>query len=481
MGLIGANLTPQETRLHYQENASARTMALIIVCLGAFLVPVSLSASLVAIPAIAADLEATAVYVSWIPAAFILSNLMVLLPAGRASDIYGRKFIYQVGMVIFLLGSTVAGFSQTIEWLLFARVIQGFGAGMFFGTGMAIVGTVYQDGGRGSALGWVVASVYSGLSVGPFLGGWLTDFFGWQSVFFSMLPFIFASIVLAPFKLKGEWQVEEPQPLDWKGVGLLCLWLLSLFVGVSNLPETYAIVLLLVSLVLVLLFMYHSRQVKFPVINLRLVWQNHKLSRSLLAAILMYGASYGLQFLMGLYLQYNRGYSPMDAGQFLMIQAVIMALIAPIAGNFSDRYPPNKIAACGCLFVVLSYALMLSLDDDSHMAVIVIAMVLLGAGFGLFSTPNSNAAMQSVATEKLGIVSALVSMSRLLGQLLSTAFVTLMMSLYIGQTEIDPSNYAALLVVFKWTIGLSLMYALLAVYLSLSVRKSRPNVCRVET
>lgn len=464
-------MSPQETRLYYQNNASARIATLIIVCIGAFLVPLSLSASLVAIPVIAEDLAANAVYVSWIPAAFILSNMMVLLPAGRASDIYGRKLIYQTGTLIFLLGSIAAGLSQNIEWLLFSRIIQGFGAGMFFGTGMAIVGNVYQDGGRGAALGWVVASVYFGLSVGPLLGGWLTDTFGWQSVFFSMVPFIVASIFLTMFKLKGEWRIEDPQRLDWKGAFLLCLWILSLFIGVTNLPEFYAFILLLISGALAFLFMRHSKQVKFPIVNLKLVWQNHKLSRSLSAAILMYAASYGLIFLMGLYLQYNRGYSPTDAGKFLMIQALFMAFIAPAAGRLSDRYPANLIASFGCISVVLSFTLMLFLDNDSHVAIIVISLALLGTGFGLFSTPNSNAALQSITAEKLGIVSALVSLSRLLGQLLSTAFITLMMSLYIGTAEIVPSNYDDLLQVFKWTIGLSLVYALLATYTSMSVKK----------
>ena len=464
-------MSPQETRLYYQNNASARLTALIIVCIGAFLVPLSLSASLVAIPDIAKDLAANAVYVSWIPAAFILSNLMILLPAGRASDIYGRKFTYQTGTVIFLIGTITAGFSPNIELLLVSRVVQGFGAGMFFGTGMAIVSNVYQDGGRGAALGWVVACVYFGLSVGPLLGGWLTDTFGWQSVFLSMVPFILASIYLTMIKLKGEWRIEDPQKLDWKGALLLCLWLLTLFIGVTNLPEFYALGLLLASGVLAFLFMRHSNQVKFPIVNLRLVWQNSQLSRSLSSSILMYGASYGLQFLMGLYLQYNRGYSPTDAGKFLMIQALIMAILAPTAGRLSDRYPANLIAGFGCISVVISFALMLLLDNDSHIAIVVIALVFLGAGFGLFSTPNSNAALQSITAEKLGIVSALISISRLLGQLLSTAFITLMMSLYIGTAEIVPSNYNALLTVFKWTIGVSLVYAVLATYTSMKATK----------
>ncbi len=463
-------MNAKQTRFYYKNDTTARNSALIIVCIGAFLVPLSLSASLVAIPAIAKDLAANAVYVSWIPAAFILSNLVVMLPAGRASDIYGRKRIYQLGSGIFLVGSIMAGLSQNIEWLLFARVIQGFGAGMFFGTGMAIIGSVYQDGGRGAALGWVVACVYSGLSVGPLLGGWLTDNLGWQSVFFSMVPFILASIILTFIKLKGEWSSEDAQKLDWTGSFLLSCLFLTLFIGFTNLPAAYAFVLLLIAVLLGFLFTQHNKRVKFPVVNLKLVWQNHGLSRSLVSSIMMYAGSYGLQFLMGLYLQYNRGFSPTDAGKFLMIQAIIMAVLAPTAGRLSDRYAPNLIAAAGCFMALLSYAVMLFLDNESHVGIIIVSLVLSGAGFGLFSTPNSNAALQSISVEKLGIASALVSMSRLIGQLLATTFITLMMSLSIGNAEIVPSNYDALLQVFKWTVGVSLIYALLATYTSMSAR-----------
>lgn len=465
-------MSPKQTRHYYQNDATARISALIVVCIGNFLVPLSLSASLVAIPAIANDLAANAIYVSWIPAAFILSNLVVLLPAGRAADIYGRKRIYQLGCGIFLVGSIIAGLSQNIEWLLFSRVIQGFGAGMFFGTGTAIIGSVYQDGGRGAALGWAVACVYSGLSIGPLLGGWLTDNFGWQSVFLSMVPFILASMLLTFAKLKGEWLSENAQRLDWKGSFLLACWMSVLFVGVTNLPHVYALVLLLISVALGFLFIQHSKSVDFPIINLKLVWQNHGLSRSLIASIMMYGGTYGLQFLLGLFLQYNRGFSPTDTGKFLMIQAVFMAVLAPIAGRLSDRYAANMIAAGGCFVAAISIALMLFLDNDSHIAIIVISLALLGAGFGLFSTANSNATLQSISVEKLGIASSLVSMSRLLGQLLATAFITLMMSLYIGNTEIVPSNYDALLEVFKWTVGISLICALLAVISSMSVRRT---------
>ena len=468
-------MSPNQTRLYYQNDATARISALIIVCIGSFIVPLSLSASLVAIPAIANDLEANAVYVSWIPAAFILSNLIVLLPAGRSADIYGRKLVYQVGSVIFLVGSVIAGFSPNIEWLLFSRVIQGVGAGMFFGTGMAITGSVFQDGGRGAALGWVVACVYFGLSVGPLLGGWMTDRFGWESVFFSMVPFILASILLTLLKLKGEWKNENPQKLDWKGSIVLALALISSFIGLTNLPEIYAFALLIISGLLGAIYMRHSSREEFPVVNLNLVWQNQGLSRSLISSIMMYGGSYGLQFLMGLYLQYNRGFSPTDAGKFLMIQALIMAVLAPAAGRLSDRYPPNTIAAGGCLAVVISFLLMLFLDGDSHLGIVISALVLLGAGFGLFSTPNSNAALKSISEAKLGIASSLVSMSRLIGQLLSTAFVTLMMSLYIGNAKIVPSNYEALLLVFKWTVGVSLICALLATYTSLSVKRVKTS------
>lgn len=456
----------QQTAEYYRDSASARMSALLIVCIGSFLTPLSLSATMVAIPAIARDLQADAVFVSWIPSVFLLANLIALLPTGRLADTYGRKRMYLGGSLIFVVGSVLSGVATNIEMLLLFRVIQGIGAAMIFSTGMAIVSSVYKEVGRGAALGWVVGVVYLGLTAGPLIGGWLTEHYGWQSVFLFQAPLGLLGIVLGLIKMKGEWRSDRPQPLDLIGSALLAIWVMALFFGVTRLPDLEGWGLLLISILFMGIFVYHCDRAEHPLVRLRVVWENRVYSRSLLASMFMWGGNYGLVFLLGLYLQYTRGMTPTDAGKMLMYQAVVMAVLAPMTGKLSDRFSPKLLATLGCLIVAVTLSFMLFMDNSTSITVMALGMMALGLGFGLFSTPNSSAALGAVPEEKMGIASALLNLARLKGQLLGTASVTLLLALLIGKIEITPDHYEAVGTALRSIIFISLIFALLATYFS---------------
>ena len=457
-------MNDQDTHDYYFDSPAARLVVLIIVCIGSFLTPLSLSATLVAIPAIARDLHADAVYVSWIPATFLLSNLVTLLPAGRLADIYGRKRIYLLGTIVFLLGSVLAALSTTIHTLLFFRAVQGIGAAMFFSTGMAIITSVFQNKGRGAALGWVVAAVYTGLTCGPFLGGWLTDVYGWRSVFLFQAPLALAGIILILLKMKGEWRSADALKVDYIGAAFLSIWLIALFIGVSKLPDWKAFVALVISAIFFYLFLRHTRRSPNAIIKLKVVWENRVFSHAMLASLFMYGGQYGLIFILGLYLQYNKGMSPTEAGRMIMLQAVIMAILAPMSGRLSDNYKPWLLAAAGCISASIGIALLLFVNVTDSFILLGISLLFLGVGFGLFSTPNNSAALGAVSKERLGMASALLTMARLMGQMLGTAIVTLLMSLMIGATKITPDQYDSLLSVFLWTTVISLFFSVTGIY-----------------
>lgn len=462
----------QQTAEYYRDSPSARLTALLIVCIGSFLTPLSLSATMVAIPAIAADLKADAVYVSWIPSIFLLANLIALLPTGRLADAHGRKRMYLWGSLVFVIGTLLSGFAPNIETLLVFRVVQGVGAAMLFSTGMAIVSSVYKDVGRGAALGWVVGVVYLGLTCGPLLGGWLTDQFGWPSVFLFQVPLGLLGIVLGIAKMKGEWRSDDPQPLDVVGSLLMGAWVIALFTGLTLLPGLLGILLLLVALVLLWIFVRHTSQAPHPLVRFRIVWENKVYSRSLLASMFMWGGNYGLIFLLGLYLQYTGGMTPTEAGQMIMYQAIVMAVLAPLTGRISDRFSPRVLSAAGCLIVAMSLSAMLMLDSETPTAVLAVELMVLGLGFGLFSTPNSSRALGVVPEERMGIASALLNLARLKGQLLGTTSVTLLMGLLIGKVEITPMHYDAVGNALHYIILLSLLFALMAAYFSFTKNSS---------
>ncbi len=461
-------MNSEATRLYYEQNPAARMIVLLVVCISAFLTPLALSATLVAVPAIAIDLHTDAVYASWIPAVFLLSNMIALLPVGRLADIHGRKRMFMAGNLVFIVGCLLAGLAQSIEALLFYRVIQGVGAAMFFSTGIAIISSVFKGFGRGAALGWVVASVYTGLSVGPLLGGWLTDQISWHAVFFVQVPLALVGLLFGVAKMKGEWRTEQAPALDWPGTVLLALWLLPFFIGVGRLANGEGLVWLLLAAVFFGLFLRHTRRVPNPIIRLGVVWENRIFSRSLVASLLMYAANYGLVFLMGLYLQYNRGMMPTEAGQMLVLQAMMMALMAPVAGRLSDRYSARNLAALGCgLFALCLLVVTVALGADTSLYLLGGCLLLMGLGFALFSTPNNNVALGAVSEERLGIASALLTMGRLMGQMFGTAVVTLLMAWFIGNHALTVEHYPALLLVVRCATGLSMLFALTAAIYSL--------------
>ena len=456
----------QQTERYYQDNPAARYAVLVVVCISSFLTPVSLSGSFVAVPAISEDLHVSAVYASWIPAAFLLSNLLMMLPSGRLADQYGRKRIFLIGGLIFSIGSLIAGFAQNIEMLLFSRVIQGISSAMFFTTGMAIITSVFQQG-RGAALGWLVSSIYLGLTCGPLLGGWVTEHFGWQAVFWFPLPLVLIVLVVSAVTMKGEWRSAQAERLDLVGTLYMAIGIIGSFVGLSILPDWQGGLWLVIGLAFIVIFIRHCYTAPRPLVRLNLVLGNKPFSRALAASIMVYASNYGLIFLLSLYLQYNRGMPPTEAGQVLMVQAIVMTVLAPLAGRLSDRYRPRLLATLGCLSMVAGLTLLVvTVGPATPIWIILICLVAFGIGFGMFSTPNTNSVLGSVPPERLGMSSALLNLSRLLGQMLGTAVITLLMSLMIGQSKITPEHYMDLMEVVRWAVGLSLIFALAAAYFS---------------
>jgi len=461
---------------YYEQHTLARWLALASICIATFLVPLSMSAVNLALPAIAEALQADAVLLSWVPTSNLLGSMVLMLPAARVADIVGRKKVYLIGVLTFSATSLMVIWVETIEWLLVSRVLQGLASAMVFGTGMAIVTSVFSSKNRGTALGFTATSVYLGLTCGPMIGGWLTDELGWRAVFWAPVPFALLAVVLVMLNVKGDYKSESPQKLDWLGSALFALWISAFFIGLSGLPDLNYAGLLVLGAGLLYLFIRQQANAPFPLIRLRALADNKVFSRSILSALFMYGAHYPVLFLMSLYLQYLQGMSPTESGQLVLAQALTMACLAPFAGRLSDRYEPRLLATAGCLLYGVGFVLLLGLDGESSTEYVLLAMMVLGFGFGLFSTPNNNAAMSSVPPDRLSIGSALLNLSRTMGNMFSMTLVVLLVNLVMGSAEITPEQYPALLLVIRIAFALSLVYTLIAAYNSYMRGNIRGNV-----
>jgi MFS family permease len=285
-------------------------------------------------------------------------------------------------------------------------------------------------------LGINVAAVYLGLSLGPFIGGILTQHLGWRSIFWSCIPIGLITILLVFFKLK-ENTSKTPGRIDLLGSGFYSLALIALVYGSSNLTKFYGWPLLTAGILFFILFVYRSLRTEDPVFNIALFTGNRLFAFSNIAALINYSATYSLVFLMSLYLQKIKGMTSQAAGTILIAQPLMMTILSPVAGRLSDRVEPRFLATSGMLLSAVGLLLFIFLDEQTSIYFIIPVLTLLGIGFGLFSSPNMNTIMSSVDKKQLGIASGTSATMRVIGQMTSMTIATLIFSFYFNGTQLS--------------------------------------------
>ncbi len=419
----------------------AKKIALVVAAIPAFLTPFMGSSVNIALPPIGREFEIDAILLGWIATSYLLAAGIFSVPFGRLADIKGIKKVFVTGIFIYSLGSLLSALAPSAELLIVFRVVQGIGVAMDFATRMAILTSVFSSAERGKAIGINIGFTYTGLSLGPFLGGFLTQNFGWRSLFFMNVPIGVLALILAIWKLKGDWIGAKGEKFDFTGSIIYGFVLLLVIYGLTESAVEYIIA----GLVLLIAFLMYESRVEHPVFEINLLKQNFTFSLSSLAALLNYSATFAVIFIMSLYLQYVKSLTPQEAGFILIAQPVIMAIFAPFAGWLSDRIEPRAVASAGMAVATVSLFFFSGIEADTPMSVIIPNLMLLGFGLGLFASPNTNAIMGSVQRKYFGIASATVATMRLLGQVLSMALVMLVFSIIMGRVEITPEYYPLLI------------------------------------
>ncbi|MFQ3248356.1 MAG: EmrB/QacA subfamily drug resistance transporter [Glaciecola sp.] len=442
------------------------TIALIAVCIGYLIAPMGMAAVNVAIPALAEDLQANAIKVSWLPTLYILANVAFMLPFGKLADNYGRKRIYALGLFLNALSALMCAVATNIDWILFWRFIQGASGAMIFSTGVAIISSVTPSHKRGAALGVLAACVYIGLTLAPAIGGWLTEWLGWRSVFYFQIPLMLVLLIFIKLKLHGEWKNEHHSRFDWIGSGIFMTFAGTLVYGLSLLPSLFGFVLLLISLLSLVSFIVHQSRDRQPLIRVQMFKESRVFSMSLTTSFLMYGSNFAIIFLLSLYLQYIKGFSPAYAGQILLMQALCMAIVAPFAGKLADRFQARIVATIGCSIVALGFLFLNQIDSSTTAIYIGASLGLVGLGFGLFSTPNNSAIMGAVKEQEVGVASASMNLSRTIGNLVGMSIVNLMMHYYMGDATFTSENNPALMQIISLSLMLSLVFVIIASFVS---------------
>ncbi|MDP4172440.1 MAG: MFS transporter [Bacteroidota bacterium] len=462
--------------LQMNENTSGKEekiITLVVTTLSSFITPFMASALNIALPSIASQFNMNAILLSWVATSYLLSTAVLLVPLGKIADIFGRKKIFLLGISIFTLSTIGCAVAVSSFFLIFSRIIQGIGSAMIFGTAIAILTSVYPPGERGKALGINIATTYTGLSIGPFLGGVLTENFGWRSIFISTVPLGIIIFVLVLFRLKGEWAEAKGESFDFTGSLIFILMYICLMFGFTLLPSFSGILIVLSGLAGLFIFVKWESRIAYPVFNILLFRKNTVFAFSNIAALINYSATSAIAFLLSLYLQYVKGLTPQSAGFVLVSQPVVMALVSPFAGRLSDRIEPRILASLGMGIIVLGLLLLFLIGSSTPVSFISFALVLLGLGFGLFSSPNTNAIMSSVEKRFYGIASATLATMRLSGQMLSMAISIMAFSVLIGNVHINPSNFELFIYSIKILFAVFAALCFAGVFASLARGKMR--------
>jgi len=422
------------------EGKNLRSMQLstiLVVVITAFITTFTGSALNLSIPSIGNEFHASATSVGWIVTGYILAAAVLSVPFGRLADLTGRKRILVIGILVFSLCSGGSAFVQSMGLLLLLRVAQGIGAAMIFSTNIAVLISAFPPEKRGKVLGYSIASTYIGLSAGPVVGGLLNHYLGWRSIFLLTFAISGAVFFTAAKKLPGKKAESHGQTMDFLGNILYVSMLTLIMFGLSSVSTlSFAKYLIIAGVLLFVLFVVHELRTKCPIVEVRLFAHNIGYSFSNLAALMNYGATFALGYLLSIYLQVVKGFDSQISGLILIAQPLMMAVLSPYAGRLSDRVSPFKLASFGMALCALGLFSFIFISEDYPFPLIIANLLVVGVGFAFFSSPNTNAVMACVDRKDYGVASSILSTMRSIGHSSSMAVVTFIVAAQMGSTTL---------------------------------------------
>ncbi len=399
-----------------------RWWVLLAVGVGTFMSALDASVVNTVLPVLEASFGSGLATIEWVLVIYGLVITSLLLTFGRLGDLRGHKRAYVAGFGIFVLGSVLCGLAPSALALTGFRGFQGLGAAMIFASSPAILTANFPPERRGQALGLQATMTYLGLTVGPSLGGWLTDRLGWRSVFFINLPIGLLAIWLSLRFIPADGHREARARFDSMGATTFTVGMVAVLLALDQGAAwgwTSPIILSLFGAagVLLVLFVFLERVSPAPMLDLGL-FRNRTFTSSVGTAVLNYVCVSSILFLVPFYLIQGRGFNPSQAGLILTALPVVMVVAAPVSGTLSDRIGTRLPTSLGMGLLAAGLFLLSSLGPGSPLEVVALALALSGLGTGTFISPNSSALMGSAPRHRQGIAAGVLATARNLGMVL---------------------------------------------------------------
>ncbi|MGI6721702.1 MAG: MFS transporter [Anaerovoracaceae bacterium] len=403
-----------------------------------------------AVPGMGAYFNVSAAAIGWIITAYILTTTALSVPFGKIADTTGRRRIFLLGVILFSLSCFGSAMAESFPIMMVMRCVQGVGASMLFATNTAIIVSVYPATERGKAIGRLLAGTYTGLSAGPVAGGILTHALGWRSIFIAAGVAGLISFIIAVRNLPRRESLTQEISRDAGGNILYILMIVLFIYGFTSIGEIKpAPLILLAGIAAGFGFVFTELKSDNPVVDVRIFAGNPAYTLSNLAALLNYGSTFAIGYLLSIYLQVIMGYSSMIAGIILVAQPVVMAVLTPRVGQLSDRVAPYKLATAGMLICTGCLIFYAFLGLHTHLAAIIISLIITGFGFSVFSSPNMNAIMSYVDKKDYSVASSILATMRTLGQSSSMSILTIIVGIFLGNSALADAEPQQLLHTMK--------------------------------
>ncbi len=400
------------------EAVNRKWLAMAGIGMGVFMGTLDGSIVNISLPTLVEQFHTNFATIQWIVLSYALMLTSMMLSIARLGDMIDKKKIYMTGLTLFTFSSLLCGMSPSVGWLIAFRALQGLGATMTSAIGIAIITEVFPPSERGRALGMMGGIVSVGIALGPALGGILIGLVGWRSIFLVNLPVGIVAVMVAR-NVPSSIPDHPNQRFDLVGAVILLVTLLCYALGMTwgqmmGFEETFTLILLTIAIMGLLLFLAVEMSVSEPMVDLRL-FKNVLFGLNLLMGLLVFIVLSGM-FIMPFFLQLVKHYPTQQVGLLMMVLPISMGLVAPGSGLLSDRFGSRGISVIGLLVIAVGCFSISTLNADTSLFGIILRLMPLGIGLGLFQSPNNSAIMGSVPRQRLGVASGLLSLSRTLGQ-----------------------------------------------------------------
>jgi EmrB/QacA subfamily drug resistance transporter len=442
----GKLVTPSSGLRGLRDRIEYKWIVLSVTTIGALLAAIDSIIVILALPDMLVELHADLVEMIWVIMAYILVSTVFLLTFGRVADMLGRVRMYNLGFVVFTVGSALCGLSGNASQLIGFRLVQGAGAAMMVVNSVALITEAFPPHERGQALGINAITFAAGGVIGPILGGLILTVASWRWIFFVNVPIgIFGALwgyrVLRELSIRKKGETFDPIGAITFSLSLVAI-LLALTLGIQYSWFSAPIVILFVAFAIFLaIFLWWERRASSPVLDFSL-FRDRVYSFSVLTAMLQSLALFAVNFLIVFYLQGVRGYDPLRAALLLIPLPLMIAVIAPPAGRLADRIGARIPASVGLLIQCIGLVWFAQLTPTTPYVQMALGLALVGLGGGLFYPSNTSAAMNSAPTPRLGVASATLATLRQAGMVTSFALALavaaaalprdVMMQLFVG-------------------------------------------------